>query len=46
MIQWVVWKAEDNGKTEGEETIEPTFFRQDALDAILEWAEINADKLQ
>ena len=46
MIQWVVWKAEDDGKTEGEKTIEPTFCKQDVFDAILEWTERNADKLQ
>ena len=45
-MTWIVWKVADDGKTKGEETIEPTFCRQDALDAILEWAEKNADKLQ
>lgn len=46
MTTLIVWKVANNGKTAGEETIEPTFCRQDALDAILEWAERNADKLQ
>ena len=46
MTLLIIWTVTDDGKTEGEETIEPTFCRQDALDAILEWTERNADKLQ
>lgn len=43
---WIVWTAEDNEKTEGEETIEPDFCEWDVQDAILEWTKKNADKLQ
>lgn len=45
-MTWIVWKVADDGKTEGEKTIEPTFCKQDILDAILEWTERNVDKLQ
>lgn len=45
-MTWIIWKVADNGKTAGEETIEPDFCEIDVQDAILDWTEKNADKLQ
>ena len=45
-MAWVVWRAVDDGKTEGSKIIDAIYSSQCILIAILDWTEKNADKLQ
>ena len=45
-MAWVVWRAVDDGKTEGSKIIDGIYSSQCILIAILDWTEKNADKLQ
>lgn len=45
-MAWIIWRAVDDGKTEGAKIIDAIYSSQCILIAILDWTEKNADKLQ
>ena len=45
-MTWTIWRAVDDGKTEGAKIIDAIYSSQCILIAILDWTEKNADKLQ